>query len=72
MRKMKNEIVPMNSELTEFDLQELEQRLETDPLAVGGILNLSATDDSSLLDVSANDCEHCSGWGACNFRGTGN
>lgn len=37
-----------------------------------GYLNLSAMDESSLLDVSANDCEHCSGWGACNFRGAGN
>lgn len=66
---MKKEIVPVNSELTEFDLQELEQRLETDPLAIGGLLNLSSTDNSSLLDVSENDCEHCSGWGACNYRG---
>lgn len=33
-----------NSELSEFELQQLEERLETDPLAIGGLLDLSAGD----------------------------
>ena len=30
-------LVKLNSEFSEFDLQELEQRLETDPLTTGGL-----------------------------------
>lgn len=69
--KKDDEIISLNSELSEFDVQELEERLETDPLAVGGILNLSTMNqDHSLLDVTTDaGCEQCSGWGACNFRG---
>lgn len=40
----------MNSEFTELNLRELEQRLETDPLAVGGLLNLSQTEVASMSD----------------------
>lgn len=38
----------LNSEFTELNLRELEQRLETDPLAVGGLLNLSQTEVSPM------------------------
>lgn len=31
----------VNSDFSEFDLQQLEERLETDPLAVGGLVDLS-------------------------------
>lgn len=34
----------VNSDFSEFDLQQLEERLETDPLAVGGLLNLTSED----------------------------
>lgn len=34
------EFTPMNTELSEFFVEELEQRLETDPLIVGGLLDL--------------------------------
>ncbi|WP_217771384.1 hypothetical protein [Phocaeicola coprocola] len=39
-------LVKLNSEFSEFDLQELEQRLETDPLTTGGLLDLSASETS--------------------------
>ena len=52
----KIEIVPLNSEISEFQLRELEKRLETDPLAVGG-----------LLDVGIGE-EHCSGIFVCNSK----
>lgn len=61
MRKetKKEVLTSLNSEFGEFDLQELEQRLETDPLAVGGLLDLASTKD---LQPSAmlSDC-------TCNF-----
>lgn len=60
------ELISLNSELTEFNVQELEQRLETDPLAVGGLLNIITTDDSSLF--TADSCEHCGGMFACNIK----
>lgn len=31
------EMVSLNTEMSEFDVKELEQRLETDPLAVSGL-----------------------------------
>lgn len=45
-KKTTNEMmVSMNSSFPEFALQKLEARLETDPLAVGGLLDL---DDAEL------------------------
>lgn len=41
---MEEEIFSVNSDFSEFDLQQLEDRLETDPLAVGGLLNLTSED----------------------------
>lgn len=60
------ELVSLNSELTEFNVQELEQRLETDPLAVGGLLDIITTDDSSLF--AADSCEKCGGFISCNLK----
>ena len=60
--KMKtDELVSLNSEYSEFDLQKLEERLETDPLAVGGLVDLITTEQSSDIDISLlSDCEcHC-------------
>lgn len=56
-KKEKQELVSLNTELSEFDMKELEQRLETDPLAVGGLLDVTSTSDSSLLS-SVSNCEH--------------
>ncbi len=40
---MKDDFCSVNSNFSEFDLQQLEERLETDPLVSGGLLDL--TDD---------------------------
>lgn len=40
MKRNVNEMFSLNSEFNEFELQKLEERLETDPLAVGGLLDL--------------------------------
>ena len=55
------EMVSLNSELSEFDLQELEQRLETDPLAIGGLLDVTSVSDSALLDTPDTLCEQSGG-----------
>lgn len=63
------ELVSLNSELSEFDLQNLEERLETDPLAVGGLLDVATTNDlSSLVNVSEESCERCGGIFVCNLK----
>lgn len=36
------EMVSLNTEMSEFDVKELEQRLETDPLAVSGLFNITS------------------------------
>lgn len=58
-RKMieKNEMVSLNTEVTEFDLQQLEERLETDPLAVGGLFDLASTQDLSQSIHALESCE---------------
>lgn len=57
------ELISLNSELSEFDLQQLEQRLETDPLAIGGLLDFASSDDlsQSVKIMSSNECGSC-GW----------
>lgn len=56
-----DELLSLNSELSEFKLQELEERLETDPLAVGGLLDVLSLTDSSSMDTFG----HCEGWTYC-------
>lgn len=46
------EMVSLNTEMSEFDIKELEQRLETDPLAVSSFINLSS-------DVELNSEDWC-------------
>lgn len=41
----KDEMLSFNSEFSEFELQQLEERLETDPLAIGGLLDFSAGEE---------------------------
>lgn len=55
------EFTPMNTELSEFFVEELEQRLETDPLIVGGLLDLfTSTHQSGTGSVSmACGIDHC-------------
>jgi len=40
----KEDLLPLNSEFSEFELQRLEERLETDPLAVSGLVDISTED----------------------------
>lgn len=61
MNQEKEELVSLNSELTEFSLQELEQRLETDPLAVGGLLNIASSNEVSSSTIQLMGCEQCNG-----------
>ncbi len=55
----KGELVSLNSELSEFDLEQLEERLETDPLGVGGLLDLASTQDLSHSVGMLCECEYC-------------
>lgn len=59
----KKEIKSLNEELPEFFLNELEKRLETDPLNVGALM--------SLYDPSVQNGEYfCIGYQMCNeFNG---
>lgn len=67
-KKLDEEFISLNSELNEFNLEELEQRLETDPLAIGGLLELSSKDQLSLYQFSSEECSpHCSG-SACLYH----
>lgn len=54
MKSIKDELVSLNTEMSELQLQELEQRLETDPLAAGGLLDL-ASNASPNSDVNTLD-----------------
>lgn len=65
----KGELVSLNSELSEFDLEQLEERLETDPLGVGGLLDLVSTQDLSQSMGMVSDCEYCN---SCGTLGTNN
>lgn len=58
----RDKLVSLNSEFDEFSLEKLEERLETDPLMVGGFVNLEMTEDVTF-DAQANGCELC----ICNY-----
>ncbi len=61
-KNLDKELVPLNFETSEFDLQQLEERLETDPLAVGGLVDLTTTNDLSQQVYRMDDCECNSCW----------
>lgn len=56
-----DEMLSLNSEFSEFSLQQLEERLETDPLAVGGLLDISSASDDSQSFNSARCTEYSCG-----------
>ena len=59
----KEELISLNSELSELNVEELEQRLETDPLAVGGLLDLASPSDPTLLSTNITGCDKtCNGF----------
>ena len=62
----KEELVSLNSELTEFCLLELEERLETDPLAVGGLVDLVSSGEMPLVFSEA--CKYCGAGSNCNIH----
>jgi hypothetical protein len=59
--KKNEEIISMNTDLyDEFFVQELESRLETDPLMLGGLMELFGTCNNHYL------CNgHCQGYEGC-------
>lgn len=60
MKKEKSlEMVSLNSELPQLYVEELEKRLETDPLLIGGLLDASSSD--ALMDG-------CSGFDCTDFK----
>lgn len=57
---MKKEVLkPLNSEFSEFELKRLEERLETDPLAIGGLIDISDGDSVESCDFDCKKLEHC-------------
>jgi hypothetical protein len=57
----KKEMHSLNEQLyNEFFIQELEARLETDPMAVAGLMD-------SFMDASAMDCFTCNICFSCEF-----
>lgn len=62
LKETKDELVSLNSELSEFELQQLEERLETDPLSVGGLIDLASTNDLTHSVTYMEDCECNSCW----------
>jgi hypothetical protein len=56
----KEELFSLNSEFTEFNLQELEQRLETDPLAIGGLLDFTSSQGELEVSMLGDDECNCS------------
>lgn len=54
----------VNSDFSEFDLQQLEERLETDPLAVGGLIDLSNENDIESMSCHFS----CPSLENCNFK----
>lgn len=61
---MEKKIESLNKELLQFFLEELEQRLETDPLSVGGLFDLQAADgdeNGCWLESTCNDHRFCIG-----------
>lgn len=56
------EFIPMNTELSDFFVEELEQRLETDPLIIGGLLDLFSTHNDQVGTVYMGcDINNCDG-----------
>jgi hypothetical protein len=63
-----NELISLNDELYDgFFIQELEVRLETDPLLVGGLLDMfnNSQDGTMLLSDCGANCTENSGCAFC-------
>ena len=54
----KDELVSLNDKLyDEFYVQELEKRLETDTLVVGGLLDFFSATESDVSSMMEDDCK---------------
>lgn len=71
MKKTSNgDLESLNKELPPFFLEDLEQRLETDPLAVGGLIDLESDADSDFC-ISYSVCKedvYCKGNESCSVH----
>lgn len=52
-----DEIFSLNSQLPKFFVEELEERLETDPLMIGGLLNVSGMEAESQAPCIGVQCD---------------
>lgn len=69
---MSPEIIPLNNTLSAFCLDEVERRLETDPLTLGGLIDLQedGVDDMGGRMCFVNDGCVCDGHdGICVVKG---
>jgi len=57
-----NKIRKLNEELPEFFLESLEERLETDPMSIGSIIDLT---DSSMGTNSCTGYRYCHEYNGC-------
>jgi len=57
-----NKIRKLNEELPEFFLESLEERLETDPMSIGSIIDLT---DSSMGTNSCTGYRYCEYYNGC-------
>ncbi len=61
--KEEEEMIPLNQNLfNEFSIQELEERLETDPLLLSNLFNLGLSTDSEAAvagDCGCNKIQNC-------------
>ena len=53
------ELKSLNSEFSEFELRHLEERLETDPLAIGGLFDLPDGDGLESCKFKCGPLEDC-------------
>lgn len=66
MKKDKNkELVSLNSELPELYVEELEQRLETDPLMLSGLLDTNMQRGFCGFEYTCNSKGGCEGMSLC-------
>lgn len=75
MKANRKELRSLNQELPALYAEELEMRLETDPLAVGGlwdeVMPLSCEENSGSCGLNFGDCTENEGGCKMNFGGCG-
>lgn len=69
MKDKKTEFRSLNEELPALYAEELEQRLETDPLGVSGLLNEYVSDGNLCIDDNTNCPQYCPELQGCGCYG---